>query len=128
MKTLNANEIYDKGTFSRYHFNLLFLLFVVIVFDGYDTAVYGAVVPILMEQWSLTPVAAGAIGSYTVIGTVVGALLFGLMADKVGPKKVTDHKCYYFQCIYRFGRVCKWTRNVYCLPRYCWPWTWWGYA
>ena len=89
MKTLNANEIYDKGTFSRYHFNLLFLLFVVIVFDGYDTAVYGAVVPILMEQWSLTPVAAGAIGSYTVIGTVVGALLFGLMADKVGPKKVT---------------------------------------
>lgn len=89
MKTLNANEIYDKGTFSRYHFNLLFLLFVVIVFDGYDTAVYGAVVPILMEQWSLTTVAAGAIGSYTVIGTVVGALLFGLMADKVGPKKVT---------------------------------------
>ena len=78
MKTLNANEIYNKGTFSRYNnFNLLFLLFVVIAFDGYDTAVYGAVVPVLMEQWSLTPVAAGAIGSYTVIGTVVGALLFG---------------------------------------------------
>ena len=66
MKTMNANEIYDKGTFNRYHFNLLFLLFVVIMFDGYDTAIYGAVVPILMEQWSLTPVTAGAIGSYTV--------------------------------------------------------------
>lgn len=89
MKTMNANEIYDKGTFSRYHFNLLFLLFVVILFDGYDTAVYGAIVPILMEEWSLTPVAAGAIGSYTVIGTVVGAFIFGLMADKVGPKKIT---------------------------------------
>src|SRR3954452_7227470 len=89
MKTMNANEIYDKGTFNRYHFNLLFLLFVVIMFDGYDTAIYGAVVPILMEQWSLTPVTAGAIGSYTVIGTVVGAFLFGLMADKVGSKKVT---------------------------------------
>jgi MFS transporter, AAHS family, benzoate transport protein len=89
MKTLNANEIYDKGTFSRYHFNLLFMLFVVIFFDGYDTAVYGAIVPILMEEWSLTPVAAGAIGSYTVIGTVVGAFIFGLLADKVGPKKIT---------------------------------------
>ena len=89
MKTMNANEIYDKGTFSRYHFNLLFLLFVVIFFDGYDTAVYGAIVPILMEEWSLTPVAAGAIGSYTVIGTVVGAFIFGLLADKVGPKKIT---------------------------------------
>ena len=89
MKTMNANEIYDKGTFNRYHFNLLFLLFVVIMFDGYDTAIYGAIVPILMEQWSLTPVTAGAIGSYTVIGTVVGAFLFGFMADKVGSKKVT---------------------------------------
>ena len=87
MKTMNANEIYDKGTFNRYHFNLLFLLFVVIFFDGYDTAIYGAIVPILMEQWSLTPVAAGAIGSYTVIGTVVGAFIFGLLADKVGSKE-----------------------------------------
>jgi MFS transporter, AAHS family, benzoate transport protein len=89
MKMMNANEIYDKGTFNRYHFNLLFLLFVVILFDGYDTAVYGAIVPVLMEEWSLTTVAAGAIGSYTVIGTVVGAFVFGLMADKVGPKKIT---------------------------------------
>ncbi|MBB6446266.1 MFS transporter [Bacillus benzoevorans] len=89
MKTLNANEIYDKGIFNRYHFNLLFWLFVIIIFDGYDTAIYGAVVPILMEEWSLTPVEAGAIGSYTVMGTVAGAFIFGLMADKIGPKKVT---------------------------------------
>lgn len=89
MRTINANEIYDKGTFNRYHFNLLFWLFVIIIFDGYDTAIYGAVVPVLMEEWSLTPVAAGAIGSYTVMGTVAGAFLFGLIADKIGPKKVT---------------------------------------
>lgn len=89
MKTMNANEIYDKGTFNRYHFSLLFWLFITILFDGYDTAVYGAIVPVLMEEWSLTPVQAGAIGSYTVIGTVIGAFIFGLMADKIGPKKVT---------------------------------------
>ena len=88
MKTMNANEIYDKGTFSRYHFNLLFLLFVVIVFDGYDTAVYGAIVPVLMEQWSLTTVAAGAIGSYTVIGTVVGALYLDSWLIKWAQRKL----------------------------------------
>ena len=31
---------------------------------------------------------AGAIGSYTVMGTVVGAVVFGMLADKVGRKKV----------------------------------------
>lgn len=89
MRTINANEFYDKGSFNRYHFNLLFWLFVIIIFDGYDTAIYGAVIPVLMEEWVLTPVEAGAIGSYTVIGTVAGAFLFGLIADKIGPKKVT---------------------------------------
>ena len=50
MKMLNANNMSTKATFNFYYFNLLFLLFVVIVFDGYDTAVYGAVVPILMDK------------------------------------------------------------------------------
>ena len=50
MKTMNANEIYDKGTFSHYHFNLLFLLFVVIMLMGMILQYMVLVVPNLMEQ------------------------------------------------------------------------------
>lgn len=89
METVDANEIYDKSGFKPFHLNLLIWCFLIILFDGYDTAIYGAVVPVLMEEWSLTPVQAGAIGSYTVIGTVVGAVGMSIIADRIGPKKLS---------------------------------------
>ncbi|GIN90489.1 MFS transporter [Siminovitchia terrae] len=88
MNTIDANQLYDKSKFNRFHFKLLFWCFLIILFDGYDTAIYGAVVPVLMEEWALSPVQTGAIGSYTVIGTVVGAVGMSMAADRIGPKKI----------------------------------------
>ena len=42
------------------------------MFDGYDVVIYGAVVSTLMEEWGMSDVMAGAIGSYTVAGTALG--------------------------------------------------------
>jgi AAHS family benzoate transporter-like MFS transporter len=66
------------------------LCFAVIVFDGYDLIVYGATVPALLayEPWGLTPTAAGAIGSYALVGMLIGALLAGALTDVVGRRKV----------------------------------------
>lgn len=88
MTNVNANEIYDKSRFKPFHMSIMFWCFMIILFDGFDTAIYGAVVPVLMEEWSLTPVQAGAIGSYTVIGTVIGAVGMSIIADRIGPKKI----------------------------------------
>lgn len=65
------------------------LCWVTIVFDGYDLNVYGAVVPSLLENsgWGLTPVEAGAIGSYAFFGMLLGALLVGTVTDVIGRKK-----------------------------------------
>jgi AAHS family benzoate transporter-like MFS transporter len=62
----------------------------VILFDGYDLIVYGAVVPALLryEPWGLTPTDAGLIGSYALIGMLVGALVAGAVTDLVGRRKV----------------------------------------
>lgn len=66
------------------------LCFVAIVFDGYDLVVYGAVVPDLLayEQWALTPVDAGNIGSYALVGMLFGALAIGYLTDVVGRRAV----------------------------------------
>ena len=66
------------------------LCFAVIVFDGYDLIVYGATVPALLayEPWGLTPTSAGAIGSYALVGMLIGALLAGALTDVVGRRKV----------------------------------------
>ncbi|MGH3519790.1 MAG: MFS transporter [Haloechinothrix sp.] len=69
---------------------VLGLCFGVIVFDGYDLIVYGAAVPALLQYrpWGLTPPEVGAIGSYALIGMLVGALVAGAVTDYVGRRKV----------------------------------------
>ncbi|OAH13453.1 MFS transporter [Streptomyces jeddahensis] len=74
----------------RAEFLVTGLCFAVIVFDGYDLIVYGATVPALLQYapWALTPAMAGAIGSYALVGMLVGALIAGALTDAVGRRKV----------------------------------------
>ena len=61
---------------------------VAIVFDGYDLVVYGTVLPTLLDDpgqlGRLTPATAGALGSYALIGVMIGALVAGAFGDRVG--------------------------------------------
>lgn len=63
-----------------------------LTFDGYDLVVYGTVVSGLLRDpsqiGSLDPAAAGALGSYALIGVMVGALASGAVGDFVGRRKV----------------------------------------
>lgn len=63
-----------------------------LVFDGYDLVVYGTVVSTFLRDPShlgpVTPAIAGALGSYALIGVLVGALLAGSVGDLVGRRKV----------------------------------------
>lgn len=72
------------------------LAFIGLVFDGYDLVVYGAVLPGFMgpdsAKWigdhALTPKDAGMLGSYAMIGMMLGALVAGTLGDLIGRRKV----------------------------------------
>lgn len=88
MSVVHINETIDKSRFHSFHLSIIFWCFFIILMDGYDVVIYGSVVPSLMEEWGISTVTAGAIGSYTAAGTAIGAVVFGLLADKIGRKKV----------------------------------------
>ena len=88
METRNPTAIIDQSKIRPFHILFIFWLFLIILFDGYDVVVYGAVVPSLIEEWGITDLLAGSIGSYTVIGMAIGTILCGILADKFGRKKV----------------------------------------
>jgi AAHS family benzoate transporter-like MFS transporter len=63
-----------------------------LMFDGYDLVVYGTVVSTFLRDASqigkVTPGTAGALGSYALLGVLVGALLAGTVGDILGRRKV----------------------------------------
>ena len=65
---------------------------IAILFDGYDLVVYGTILPVLMDDPShigtLTASQAGALGSYALVGVMVGALTCGAIGDHFGRRKM----------------------------------------
>lgn len=88
MRSIHVGEVIHEAKFNRFHWIVLFWCAFTIVFDGYDLVVYGSVVPLLMKEWKLSPIEAGALGSYALFGMMLGAMIFGPLADRIGRKKV----------------------------------------
>lgn len=86
---INTAEIIANSKFNRFHFALLSWCFLIIMFDGYDLVVFGTVVAQLTEEWGISGVEAGLLGSYGLFGMTFGAMFLGILADKLGRKKIT---------------------------------------
>ncbi|AEF21998.1 MFS transporter [Pseudomonas fulva] len=87
MRNLDVNDVIDNARFNAFHWLVMCLCALLLIFDGYDLFIYGVVLPVIMKEWGLTPLQAGALGSYALFGMMFGALLFGSLADKIGRKK-----------------------------------------
>jgi len=87
MRTLDVHPIIDNARFTAFHWRVMALCGLLLIFDGYDLFIYGVVLPVIMKEWGLTPLQAGALGSYALFGMMFGALAFGSLADRIGRKK-----------------------------------------
>ncbi|WP_369959155.1 MFS transporter [Pseudomonas benzenivorans] len=87
MSKIDVHDIIDNAGFTRFHWMVMALCALLLIFDGYDLFIYGVVLPAIMQEWGLTPLEAGALGSYALFGMMFGALAFGTLADRIGRKK-----------------------------------------
>ncbi len=87
-KVDDVSTIIDHAKFNRFHGLTIFWCAYIIIFDGYDLAALGVILPRIMTEWNLTGAQAGLLGSYTLIGMMLGALTLGALSDKLGKKKV----------------------------------------
>lgn len=88
MNQVNVNDFIDNQKFNRFHIVLLLSCIFIIVVDGYDMFMLGAIMPALMEDWGMDPVTGGNLGSIALFGMMLGALFFGPLADRFGRKNV----------------------------------------
>lgn len=81
---IDVAAVIDDAPFGGYQWRIFILLFVVIVLDGYDTQAIAFVAPAISAQWHLAPAAFGPIFSSGLLGTVIGAIVFGMLSDRLG--------------------------------------------
>lgn len=88
MRIVQASQVVAESKFNKFHLLVYLWCFYAIAFDGFDIALYGIGLPMMMDDYGLTVVEAGAIGSYTLIGMMIGSFFLGSLSDIIGRKKV----------------------------------------
>src|SRR5699024_5713603 len=61
---INAEQFINKTKFNKFHAMLLFWGIVLMVFDGFELVIYGAVAPSVMADWGISAVQARRYGRY----------------------------------------------------------------
>src|SRR6202162_5692933 len=78
----------DAQPVGGFQIRLLLTCAAVLFLDGFDTTAIGYVAPSLAREWGLTKGAPGPVFSAGLFGLMIGALLFGPLADRIGRRKI----------------------------------------
>jgi AAHS family 4-hydroxybenzoate transporter-like MFS transporter len=78
----------DAQPIGAFQIKLLLTCATVLFLDGFDTTAIGYVAPALAKEWNVGKSALGPVFSAGLFGLMIGALLFGPLADRIGRKKI----------------------------------------
>jgi len=85
--SIDVTELIDTSRITKFHVNLLFWAFLIMVVDGFDLQAIGYVAPTLIKAWGVSRASFGAAFSAGLVGMMFGASLGGSLGDRLGRKR-----------------------------------------
>src|SRR6187455_267029 len=85
-RVVDVQAFIDAARVSPLQRRLLFLCFLVIAIDGFDTAVIGFIAPAVRAEWGLAVGQLGPLFASGLFGLMLGAFAVGPLADRYGRK------------------------------------------
>jgi AAHS family 4-hydroxybenzoate transporter-like MFS transporter len=83
---LHLLKILDESKLGLFQIIVMIICFAIVAFDGFDTQSIAFVAPALRESWSISPALFGPLFGAGLLGTLVGSIVFGSVADRFGRK------------------------------------------
>ncbi|MBD0270752.1 MAG: MFS transporter [Acetobacteraceae bacterium] len=87
-RSIDVQDVINAHPVSGFQKLVIALCFLVVAIDGFDTAAVGFIAPALRKEWGVTPAQLAPLFGAGLFGLMVGAFVFGPLADKVGRKPV----------------------------------------
>lgn len=85
--TVNVATIINEAPISAYQWLIVALALVTALFDGYDTQGIAYVAPVIVQDLHMSFAQLGPVFGAGLVGLMLGAVFFGMLADKLGRKQ-----------------------------------------
>jgi MFS transporter, putative metabolite:H+ symporter len=89
----------DRVPLSRPHYTLLLMGGLGYTFDGMDAAIVAFLLPSVKTEWGLSAAQLGIIGSATPFGFLFGAVIAGILGDRIGRRSVMLYALIFY-CVF----------------------------
>src|SRR5436305_2056817 len=93
MKPKEANFRPDGGTLTKtlnrssFYQILILVIFLGTAFDNMDQVTCSFILPMMRMQWNLNYIEGSYMPAFALLGTCIGAIFWGMVADRIGRRK-----------------------------------------